>query len=88
LRSIAAIFLERPQIVGHVWIFSRQRFDIADFDVNFLYSGPFRARTEEPTPLSYDACSVEGVTRDQKLHALAGAQIWTDYNALACAVFV
>ena len=27
-----------PQIVGHVWIFRRQRFDIADFDVDFLYA--------------------------------------------------
>jgi hypothetical protein len=24
--------LERSQIVGHIWIFRRQRFDIADFD--------------------------------------------------------
>jgi hypothetical protein len=31
---------------------------------------------------------VERIARDQKLHALAGAQIWTDYNALARAVFV
>jgi len=68
--------------------FRRQRFDIADFDVDFLYTGPFCARAEEPSPLSDDACSVERIARDQKLHALAGAQIWTDYKALARAVFV
>jgi hypothetical protein len=42
--------LERSQIVGHVWILRRQRFDIADFDVDFLYTGPFCARAEEPAP--------------------------------------
>ena len=45
-------------------------------------------RTEEPAPLSDNACSVERIPRDQKLHALAGAEIRTDYGALACAVFV
>src|SRR5206468_8185948 len=72
----------------HVWIFRRQRFDIADFDVDFLYAGPLCARAEEPAPLSNDACSVESITRDQELHALAGAEIWTDYGALACSVCV
>jgi hypothetical protein len=43
--------LERSQIVGHVRIFRRQRFDIADFDVDFLYAQPFCARAEEPAPL-------------------------------------
>ena len=33
--------LERAWIVGHVRIFRRQRFDIADFDVDFLYTWPF-----------------------------------------------
>src|SRR5215211_7636331 len=79
---------ERSQIVGHVWIFRRQRFDIADFDVDFLYAGPFCARTEEPAPLSDYACGMERIARDQKLHALAGAEIWTNYGALACAVVV
>ena len=80
--------LERTQIVGHVWIFRRQGFDIADFDVDFLYAGPFCARAQEPAPLSCDSCSVERVARDQKLQALADAQIWTDYGTRACAVFV
>jgi hypothetical protein len=31
------------QIVGYVWIFRRQRFDVADFDVDFLYARPFCA---------------------------------------------
>jgi hypothetical protein len=42
--------LERSQIVRHVWIFRRQRFDIADFDVDFLYARLFCARAEEPAP--------------------------------------
>jgi hypothetical protein len=33
------------QIVGHVWIFRRQRFDIADFDVDFLSSLKIERRT-------------------------------------------
>jgi hypothetical protein len=56
--------LERSQIVGHVWIFRRQRFDIADFHVDFLYAGPFCARAEKPAPLSDDACSVELIAWD------------------------
>jgi hypothetical protein len=80
--------LECAYIVGHVWIFRRQGFDIADFHVHFLYPGPFCARAEEPAPLSCDSCSVERIAWDQKLHALAGAQIWTDYNVLCCAVLV
>jgi hypothetical protein len=56
--------LKRTQIVGHVRIFRRQRFDITDFDVDLFYTGPFGARTEEPAPLSDDACSVESITRD------------------------
>jgi hypothetical protein len=42
--------LERSRIVCHVWIFRRHRSDIADFDVAFLYAGPFCARAEEPAP--------------------------------------
>ena len=52
------------QIVGHVRMSRRQCFDIADFDVDFLYAGPFCARAEEPTPLPDDACSVKRITRD------------------------
>ena len=90
MRSIAATFLERPQIVGHVWIFCCQRFDVTDFYVNSFYAGPFCARAEEPAPNAFgdDACSVEGVAGDQKLHALTRAQIRTHYGALAYSIFV
>src|SRR5262245_50006893 len=54
--------LECEQIIGDIWIFCRQRFDIADFDVDFLYAGPFCARAEKPAPLSDDACNVERIT--------------------------
>src|SRR6266478_55210 len=80
--------LKGAEIVGNVWIFRRKRFDIADFDVDFLYAGPFCARAEEPAPLSDDACSVERIAGDQKLHALTRAQIRTDYDAFACSIFV
>jgi len=80
--------LERSQILSHVWIFRRQGVDIAEFDIDFFYAGPFCARTEEPSPLSDDARSVERITRDEKLHALAGAEIRTDYGKFACSVFV
>ena len=73
--------LKRSQIVSHVWISRRQGVDIAEFDVDFLYPGPFCARAD-------DACSVEHITRDQELHALAGAEIRTDYGMLACSIFV
>ena len=53
--------LECTQIVGHVRMFRRQRFDIADFDVDFLYAGPFCARAEEPAPLSHDPRRVERI---------------------------
>ena len=56
--------LKRTQIVGNVWIFRCQRFDVADFHVNSFYAWPFCARTEEPAALSDDACSVECITRD------------------------
>ena len=38
--------------------------------------------------MSDDACSVERITRDQELHALAGGEIQTDYGMLACSIFV
>jgi len=79
---------ECPQVVGHIWIFRCQRFDVADLDVDFLHAGPFCARTEEPAPLSNDTCSVQRIPRDQKLHALAGAKIRTYDDMLTCAVFV
>lgn len=80
--------LECAQIVGHVGILRRQRFDVPDFNVNFLYAGPFCARAEKPAPLADDTCGVERIAWDKKLHLLAGAEIWTDYDVLACAVFV
>jgi len=80
--------LERLQIVGYVWIFRGQRFNIPDFDVDFLYAGPFCARAEEPTPLSDDACSVESIARNHKLYTLPRFQIRTYDDALACSIFV
>jgi hypothetical protein len=80
--------LKCAQIVGDIWIFCRQRFDIADFDVEFLYAGPFCAPAEKPAPLSDDACSVERITRDHKLHALTRVQIRTHDDALACSILV
>jgi hypothetical protein len=80
--------LEFAQVVGDIWIFRGQRFEIADFDVDCLYSWPFCARAEEPTPLSDHPRSVESVARNEKLHALAGAKIWTDYGALGCSIFM
>jgi hypothetical protein len=80
--------LERAKIVGDVRIFRRERFDIADFHVNSFDAWPFGARAEEPAAISNDACSVEGIARDQKLHALTRAQIRTDCDALACSVLV
>jgi hypothetical protein len=56
--------LERSQIVRHVWIFRRQRFDIADFDVDFLYAWTFCARAEKPAAISNHACGVKRVPRD------------------------
>src|SRR6266404_4251378 len=80
--------LKGTQIVGNVWILGCERFDVADFNVDFLYAGPFCASAEEPASLSDDACSVECIARDQKLHALTRAQICTDHGALGCSIFV
>ena len=63
-RETRALPGECSQLIGDVWILRCERFDIADFDVDFLYAGPFCARAEEPAPLSDDACSVERITRD------------------------
>jgi hypothetical protein len=46
------------QIVGHVRIFGRQRFDIADFDVDFLYAESFEfenrtSNIDRPTPKGF-----------------------------------
>jgi hypothetical protein len=46
------------QIVGHLRIFRRQRFDIADFDMDFLYAGPFEfenrtSNIDRPTPKGF-----------------------------------
>ena len=56
--------------------------------IDFLYAGPFCAGAEDPAPLSDDACSVEHITRDHKLHAIGRSHIRTDYDALACSIFV
>jgi hypothetical protein len=50
--------LECAQIVGHIWIFRRERFNIANFDVDFLYAGPFEfenrtSNIECPTPMGF-----------------------------------
>jgi hypothetical protein len=50
--------LEYAQIVGYIWIFRRERFNIADFDVGFLYAGPFEfenrtSNIERPTPTGF-----------------------------------
>jgi hypothetical protein len=80
--------LKRAQIVGYIWIFRRQDFNIGDFDVDFFYTGPFCARAKEPASFSDDACGMERIPRDQELHALAGTEIRADYSALAYAVCV
>jgi hypothetical protein len=67
MRLLQLSLLKRSQIVSHVWIFRRQGVDIAHFNVDFLYAGPFCARTEKPAPLSDDARSVERITWDQEL---------------------
>jgi hypothetical protein len=46
------------QIVGHLRIFRRQRFDIAGFDVDFLSAGPFEfenrtSNIDRPTPKGF-----------------------------------
>ena len=43
---------EGAKIVGNLRIFRRQRIDVADFDVSWLYAGPFGARAEEPAVMS------------------------------------
>ena len=81
-------FLKCAQIVGDVRIFRRQRFEVADFDVDFFYAGPFRARAKKPASLTNDAGRVESITRNEKLHALACSEIRTYDGALACSIFV
>ena len=54
--------LERPQIVGHVWILRCERFDITDFDVQFFYAGPFCARAKEPMRMRWSRMGASGVT--------------------------
>ena len=69
-------------------ILRSQRVDIADLDIDLLYAGPFGAPAEKPAPAPNDACSVERIARDQKLHTLTRAQIRADYNVLGCSVLV
>ena len=75
--------LKCAQIGGRAWIFRSERFDIAEFNVNAFYAGPFCARAEKPTPPSDDMRSVKCVSWTQKLHALSSAHIRSDYDALA-----
>src|SRR5947207_15921399 len=74
--------LKCAEIVGRAWIFRSQRFDIADFDVNSFYAGPFCARAEKPAPSPNNARSVERDSGNQKLHALSSAQVRSDYHML------
>ena len=37
-RETRALPRKCAQVVGHIWEFPCQRFDIADFDVDFLYA--------------------------------------------------
>jgi hypothetical protein len=57
-RETHALPRKCAQIVRHVWIFRRQRFDIADFDVDFLYTWPFEfenrtSNIDRPTPKGF-----------------------------------
>jgi hypothetical protein len=82
--------LEYAQVVSHAWIFCRQRFDIADFNIRRFYARPFGARTEEPSPKAFGdhACGVKRIAGNQELHALTTAKIRADYDAFACAIDV
>ena len=75
------------QIGGGVRIFCRERFDVADFDVNALHARPFCARAEKPTPAPDHARSVKCISGNQKLHALSSAQVRSDYNMLGTVRF-
>jgi hypothetical protein len=81
--SITGALLERPQIVGHVWILCRQRFDIADFDIDRFYTGPFGAGAQEPAPLPDHTRGMEGIAWDKKLDLVTSAQIRSDYDAFS-----
>ena len=66
-RETRALPRESAQIIRHVWIFCRERFNVTDFFVNSFYARPFGARAEEPAPKAFgdDARSVESVAGDQ-----------------------
>jgi Family of unknown function (DUF6572) len=54
-RETHALPRKCTQIIGHVWIFRRRRFNIADFDIDSLYAEPFEfenqtSNVERPIP--------------------------------------
>ena len=80
--------LEGTQIVGHIGVFRGERFYVAEFNVDFLYAGPFGARTEKPPPLPDNPRSVKRIAGDEELNAFPRLQIRTDNRTLACSIFV
>lgn len=61
----------------------RQEIRLAEFDIGRNHARPFGAGAEEPALLADNARGVNGVARNQKLHAVAGAQIRPDDDVLA-----
>jgi hypothetical protein len=53
----------------------RQHVGLAEFDVGRNHARPFGAGAEEPAPGADDARGVKGIAWNQKLHAVARAQI-------------
>src|SRR5207248_2142403 len=77
---------EGAKIVGNLRIFRRQRIDVADFDVSWLYAGPFGARAEEPAVMSDHTGSVERIAGNQELQQLPAAQVVPNHNVLGRAI--
>jgi hypothetical protein len=67
-------------------VFQGQLVQIPDLDVGGDDAAPLSAGPEEPTAGPTQARRMERPTRDQKLNALAGSQVGTDYDALAAAL--
>jgi hypothetical protein len=84
--SVATSLLERSEIGGNAWIFRRQFFNIADFNVCRFDTGPFRARTEEPATASDHAGGVKRTAGNQKLHTLTTAKVRANNDAFARAI--
>src|ERR687892_647821 len=76
-RETHALPRECPQIGSDVWIFRCQRFDVANFDVSWFYTGPFGACTEKPAPEAFGdhTRGVESIAGNKKLHELASPQV-------------